>query len=109
MATAALAIPLQAGGTQDPFGFLVPMLAIMAIFYFLLIRPQQRKQKEHDEMLKSIQKGDRVVSSGGIHGVVVGVSDDVLTVDIGVHDKIRVKIDRSRVDRRLEKAKEGES
>lgn len=105
MGTGALAIPLQAGGAQDPLGFLVPMVAIMAIFYLLLIRPQQKKQREHEDMLKAIQKGDRVVTAGGLHGVVIGTSDDVLTVDIGVHEKVRVKLDRSRVERRLEKGK----
>jgi len=106
--TAALAIPLQAGGAQDPFGFLIPMVAIMAIFYLLLIRPQQKKQREHEDMLKAIQKGDRVVTAGGVHGVVIGTADDVLTVDIGVHEKIRVKLDRSRVER-VEKPKAEEA
>ena len=108
MGTAALAIPLQAGGAQDPFGFLIPMVAIMAIFYLLLIRPQQKKQREHEDMLKAIQKGDRVVTAGGVHGVVIGTADDVLTVDIGVHEKIRVKLDRSRVER-VEKPKAEEA
>jgi len=106
--TGALAIPLQAGGAQDPFGFLIPMVAIMAIFYLLLIRPQQKKQREHENMLKAIQKGDRVVTAGGVHGVVIGTADDVLTVDIGVHEKIRVKLDRSRVER-VEKTKGDEA
>jgi preprotein translocase subunit YajC len=106
--TGALAIPLQAGGAQDPFGFLIPMVAIMAIFYLLLIRPQQKKQREHENMLKAIQKGDRVVTAGGVHGVVIGTSDDVLTVDIGVHEKVRVKLDRSRVER-VEKTKGDEA
>jgi preprotein translocase subunit YajC len=105
MATVALAVALQAGGAQDPLGFLIPIAAITVIFYLLLIRPQQKKQREHDELLKALQKGDRIVTTGGLHGVVVGVSDDVLTVDLGVHEKVRVKLDRSRVDRRLEKAK----
>ena len=108
MGTAALAIPLQAGGAQDPFGFLITMVAIMAIFYLLLIRPQQKKQREHENMLKAIQKGDRVVTAGGVHGVVIGTADDVLTVDIGVHEKIRVKLDRSRVER-VEKTKGDEA
>jgi preprotein translocase subunit YajC len=60
-------------------------------------------------MLKGIQKGDRVVTAGGLHGVVVGTADDVLTVDLGVHEKVRVKLDRSRVERRLEKAKGDEA
>ena len=104
----AFAVALQAGGVQDPIGFLVPMAAIMLIFYLLLIRPQQKKQREHDEMQKAIQKGDRIVTSSGLHGVVVGTSDDVLTVDLGVHEKVRVKIDRRGVERRLE-AKDGET
>jgi preprotein translocase subunit YajC len=108
MVTTVLGIPLQAGGAADPFGFLVPMIAIMAIFYLLLIRPQQKKQREHEDMLKAIQKGDRVVTSGGIHGVVIGTADDVLTVDIGAHEKVRVKLDRSRVDR-IEKGKGDEA
>jgi preprotein translocase subunit YajC len=104
----ALGIALQAGGAQDPFSLLFPFAAIGLIFYLLLIRPQQKKQKEHDELLKAVQKGDRIVTSGGLHGVVVGTSDDVLTVDLGVHEKVRVKLDRSRVDR-VEKTKAEEN
>lgn len=100
-----LVVGLQAGGSQDPIGFLVPMAAIMLIFYFLLIRPQQKRQKEHDQMLKAIEKGDRVVTSGGIHGVVTGTSDDVLTLDVGQGEKLRVKVDRAKVERRVTKAK----
>jgi preprotein translocase subunit YajC len=106
MGTPLTGIALQAGGAQDPFGFLVPMVAIMAIFYLLLIRPQQKKQREHEDMLKAIQKGDRIVTAGGLHGVVIGTADDVLTVDVGAHEKVRVKLDRSRVERKLGKAED---
>jgi preprotein translocase subunit YajC len=109
MSSIAPLVALQAGGAQDPLGFLVPIAAITVIFYLLLIRPQQKKQREHDDMLKAIQKGDRIVTAGGLHGVVVGVSDDVLTVDVGVHERMRVKLERSRVDRRLESAKGDEA
>jgi preprotein translocase subunit YajC len=105
MSTVALAVALQAGGAQDPFSLLFPFVAIGLIFYLLIFRPQQKKQREHEELLKAIQKGDRIVTSGGLHGVVVGVAEDVLTVDLGVHERVRVKLDRSRVDRRVEKAK----
>ena len=104
-------IGLQAQGRPaDPFGLLVPMGAILLIFYFLLIRPQQRRQKEHEEVLKSVGKGDRIVTAGGIHGEVTGATDDVLTVEIAnlKGERVRVKVDRMRVDRRIEKAKEGE-
>jgi preprotein translocase subunit YajC len=100
---------LQAGEAQggDPLSFLIPMGAIFLIFYFLLIRPQQRKQKDHENLLKAVGKGDRVVTSGGIHGQVTGVSEDVLTVEIANlrGERVRIKVDRARIDRRIEKAK----
>ena len=95
---------LQAGEGKggDPLGFLIPMGAIFLIFYFLLIRPQQKKQKDHENLLKAVGKGDRVVTSGGIHGVVVGVADDVLTLEIGnlKGERVKIKVDRGRIDRR---------
>jgi len=114
--TAVSGIPgliwLQAQGRgPDPLmNMLVPMAAIFLIFYFLLIRPQQKKQKEHEGVLKSIGKGDRIVTSGGLHGEVTGAADDVLTVEIAnlKGERVRVKVDRMRVDRRVEKAKEGD-
>ncbi len=101
---------LQAGQGADPFSFLLPMAAIFLIFYFLMIRPQQRRQKDHEQLLKSIDKGDRIVSTGGLHGVVTGTADDVLTVEIAnvKGERVRVKLDRARVERRLEKGKGGE-
>jgi preprotein translocase subunit YajC len=96
---------------QSPIGFLLPMALIFVIFYFLLIRPQTKRQKEHDEMLKRVEKGDRVVTSGGVHGVVTGTTDEVLTVEIGAGggNSLRVKVDRARIDRVLGKGKgEGE-
>ncbi len=97
---------LQAQG-GDPFGLLVPMGVIFLIFYFLLIRPQQKRQKEHDDMLRAIEKGDRVVTNGGIHGTVTGASDDVLTVEIANLDgkRVRIKVDRGRIDRRIVEGK----
>ena len=108
MSTVLLAVPLQAADGPSFVSTLMMVGSILAIFYLLVFRPQQKKQSEHDDMLKTIQKGDRIVTTGGLHGVVVGTADDVLTVDLGVHEKIRVKLDRSRVERRLEKA-QGES
>jgi preprotein translocase subunit YajC len=104
----AILLQAPAGGAappQSPFGFLFPMLLIFVIFYFLLIRPQTKRQKEHDVMLKALDKGD-------LHGVVVGTTDDVLTVEIGgaggSGQKLRVKVDRSRIDRLVGKGGEGE-
>jgi preprotein translocase subunit YajC len=79
---------------------------MLLIFYFLLIRPQARKQKEQEKMLAAIGKGDRVVTTGGIHGLVVGAEKDVLTLEIAVlkGDRVRIKLDRARIDRRVESA-----
>ena len=54
---------------------------MFVIFYFLLIRPQQKKNKEHREMVSNLKKGDRIVTSGGLHGRVTGVTDQTLTVE----------------------------
>jgi preprotein translocase subunit YajC len=104
------AAPGGATPSPSPIGFLLPMAAIFVIFYFLLIRPQTKRQKEHDAMLKTLERGDRVVTAGGLHGVVVGLTDDVLTVEIGSagSQRMRVKVDRSRIER-VEKGKGGES
>ena len=74
-------------------------LALIAIFYFLLIRPQQKKAKEHRAMLEALKKGDKIVSSGGLHGVITGISDDAITMEIA--PKIRVKISRGSVAGKL--------
>jgi len=89
-------------------GFLVPFGAMLLIFYFLLIRPQSKRQREHEKMLAALGKGDRVVTSGGIHGLVVGAEKDVLTLEIAAlkGEKVRVKVDRARIDRRVEAAAE---
>lgn len=77
------------------FGAFVPLILMFAIFYFLLIRPQQKKAKQHKQLLSSIKKGDRVVSSGGLHGVVTGLTEDVVTMEIA--PKVRVKVSRASI------------
>jgi len=86
-----------------------PFIMIFVIFYLLLIRPQQKKQRERDEMLKAVEKGDSVVTAGGLYGKVVGTTDDTLTLEIAVvkGERIRVKVDRARIESR-EAAGKGE-
>jgi preprotein translocase subunit YajC len=108
MSAVLAALLLQAEGPRpSPFSFLVPMAVIFLIFYVLLIRPQQRRQREHEGMLKSLEKGDRVVTAGGLHGVVTGIADDVLTLEIANlrGERVRVRVDRARIERRVEKGK----
>ncbi len=96
------------GQSPSPLGMLVPFAAIFVIFYFLLIRPQQKRQKEQEAMLKAVEKGDRVVTAGGAHVLVVGATDDVLTVEFTEPttkgDRIRFKLDRGRVERVLSRS-----
>ena len=81
----------QGGG----FSAFIPLILMFAIFYFLLIRPQQKKAKMHQEMLATLKKGDRVVSSGGLHGVVTGIADDLVTMEIA--PKVRVKVSKGSI------------
>ena len=87
------------GGQGGAFGAFIPLILMFAIFYFLLIRPQQKKSKQHREMIASLKKGDRVVSTGGLHGVITGISDDVVTMEIA--PKVRVKVSRSSIAGRV--------
>lgn len=73
----------------------IPLILMFVIFYFLLIRPQQKKTKEHRQMVDNLKTGDRIVTSGGLHGRVTGVSENALTVEIA--EKVRVKVNRSSV------------
>ena len=87
-----------AGGVAGLFNFGNPMflmVAMLAIFYFLLIRPQQKRQKEHKQMLANLQKGDTIFTSGGLRGRITGLDENVITMEIA--DKVRVKVNRSAV------------
>lgn len=97
-ATGSLAYAMGSGGTGGQGGGLgafIPLILMFAIFYFLLIRPQQKKAKLHKAMLSAVKKGDRVVTSGGLHGVVTGLTDEIVTMEIA--PKVRVKISRGSV------------
>ncbi len=67
----------------------------MLIFYFLLLRPQQKRQKQAQKMLESLKKGDRVITTGGIHGTILAVKDDVVTIKID--DNVKVDVSKSAV------------
>ena len=73
---------------QQIFGIL-PLVAMFVIFYFLLIRPQQKRAKEHKSMLEALKRGDEVVTSGGMLGRVNNIADDVVTVEVAPEIKIK--------------------
>ena len=77
------------------------MLVMFAIFYFILIRPQVRKQKEHQAMLGKLGKGDEVITRGGVIGKITGVSDDGVLV-LELQEKVRVRVPRSYIEAKWE-------
>ncbi len=92
-----------AAGEPNPLISMVPVLLMFVIFYFLLIRPQQKQQKEHREFVKALDKNQEVVLSGGIHGVVVQDKDD--TVSVKIAENVRVEVDKASVARAQKAAK----
>lgn len=92
VSTPAWAADAAPGGN---FGQLVPLIIIMVIFYFLLIRPQQKRAKEHRNMVEALKKGDKVLTNGGIYGTVIDVKEGFLKVEIA--DNVRVKIQREAI------------
>ena len=76
-------------GSFGGFGTLLPIIAMVVIFYFLLIRPQQKKEKERKSMISAIQKGDKVLTSGGVYGVVVEIKgEDIIILKIANNTKV---------------------
>jgi len=84
----------QAGQAGGLAGFL-PIIILFAIFYFLLIRPQQKKAKEHKAMLDNLKRGNRVVTSGGIFGTIVSLDDT--TVGLEIAEKVKIKVARGNI------------
>lgn len=79
----------------DPFGFLLPMIVIFAAFYFLLIRPQQKRQKAHTQLVAGLSVGDEVITAGGILGKITAVTDHYASLKIA--DNVEIKIQKSTV------------
>lgn len=92
MTSVAYAAGPAGGDAMSIIMSVAPLVLIFIVFYFLLILPQKKKAQEHKQMLESIQKGDDVITTGGIHGKVVGIADNVLTLDVG--DKVKIKVSR---------------
>jgi preprotein translocase subunit YajC len=74
---------------------LIPLIFIFLIFYFLLIRPQQKRQREHQEMVKNLKKNDEVVTIGGIHGTIVNVKEK--TFVLRVDDNTKIEVDKNSI------------
>jgi preprotein translocase subunit YajC len=86
-------------GGQQGFGMFIPLILLFGIFYFLLIRPQQKRQREQKDLLASLRKGDQVITAGGLYGKITGLTDSVVTLEIT--EKVRVKVARSQISTKL--------
>ena len=108
VSTAYAQTAAPAAGGADMIVQFLPLILIFVVFYFLLIRPQQKKMKEHKGMLESIRRGDRVVTGGGIIGTITKVGpDDELQVEIA--ENVRVRVMRSTVNLVLSKSEPAKS
>ena len=86
----------QAAGGSDPFtGLLIPMLAMVLIFYFLVIRPQQQRTKQHRELVNQVRRGDTVITSGGFIGKVTKATDGSDEIEVDLSDTMRVRVLKS--------------
>ncbi|MGP8050385.1 MAG: preprotein translocase subunit YajC [Desulfobaccales bacterium] len=81
------------GGATGGFtSFMLPMILMVVIFYFLLIRPQQKKAKEHKALLENLKRGDRIITNGGIIGTIVNIDDQIVNLEVA--DKVRIELGR---------------
>ncbi len=80
----------QSGGSPGGFGAFLPIIVLFGIFYFLLIRPQQKKSKEHQATLNELKSGDTVITNGGLYGTVIKIDGHVVTLQCS--DKVRLKV-----------------
>jgi len=85
----------QGAGQSDAFGFFLPMIVIFVSFYFLLIRPQQKRQKAHNELVGTLSSGDEVLTAGCVLGKITAVSEHYVTVQVA--DGVEIKIQKSTV------------
>jgi preprotein translocase subunit YajC len=82
-----------AAGMAGGFTSFIPLILIFVVFYFLLIRPQQKQAKQHQQFLSELKKGSKVVTKGGIHGLITAINDNIITLEIAKDINIKVSRD----------------
>ncbi len=103
----ASAAPSQQQGAGSSFGFFLPIILIFVIMYFLMFRPQAKKQKEMRKMLEALQKGDRVITIGGILGTVAGLKEKENIVILKIADNVKVEVSKTAIARKLAEGEAG--
>lgn len=91
----AMGSQLGGGGQGGGIMAFLPLILLFVVFYFLLIRPQQKRAKQHKSFMENLKKGDTVVTSGGLYGKITGITDEAVTMEIA--EKVRVKVLKSAV------------
>jgi len=83
------------GATASPWGSLIPLVIMLGIFYFLLIAPMRKRQKQQEQMIADLKNGDKVVTAGGVYGTIVGIKEDRLTLRIA--DQVKIEVTKSSI------------
>jgi preprotein translocase subunit YajC len=97
----AMGAPADGGSAGGLLGAFLPFILILGVMYFLLIRPQMKKQKQHQNMLSELKKGDRVVTSGGMFGTVFGFNDEQNKVILKVSDDVKIEFLKSAISQKV--------
>lgn len=94
----------QGGEGGSPFMMFVPIIMVFVVFYLLLIRPQQRKQREHQKLISELRKGERVVTNGGIFGIIADVKEHIVVLRIS--EEVKIEVAKSAIATVIEKKKD---
>jgi len=84
--------PIGTNFLQSPMGSLIPMVLIVAVFYFLLLRPQEKRRKERERLVSEVKKGEEVLTNSGIYGIVTKVSDNESNIEVEIAKDVRIKV-----------------
>ena len=93
----AMGGPPAGGGSPSPIASLLPFAIMFVVLYLLILRPQMKKQKDQQRMIDELEKGDQIITSGGIHGIIQNIKDDVLVVKIA--ENVKIEVSRAAVSR----------
>ncbi len=97
----AMGAPPAGGGEPSPIASLLPFALMFLVLYLLILRPQMKKQKQQQQMIDELEKGDQVVTSGGIHGLIQNIKDDIIVLKIA--ENVKIELSRSAVSRVVNK------
>jgi len=103
----AMGAPAEGGRAPNPIASLLPFVLMLLVLYLLILRPQIKKQKAHQRMIDELEKGDQIVTSGGIHGIIQSIKDDVIVLKVA--ENVKIEVSRTAVAQVKNKAAAGSS